>query len=277
MDFKKSIFENRKERSFPFLAAHRGVCGANVPCNTMAAFEIAIKQGADVVELDVSKSIDGKYFVFHPGMEPVYLGERRRISEMTAAEVEAMPLLNQDMVPTSYRVPGLSEVLAFLKGKAYINVDKFASDVKGISEQIRLAGVEEQVIVKTSPKPEYLEQVKKYAADFMFVPMVRTKDEVTDMLIGEGVNVIGAEILFSSESEEVISDAYIRSMHDRRLLIWANSIVYNEKDVISAYHTDDLSLTDSPERGWGWLIDKQVDFIQTDWLLMLKEYLKTRA
>ena len=106
--------------------------------------------------------------------------------------------------------------------------------------------------------------------------MVSAKDEVTDDLLANGVNVIGAEILFSTEQDEVISEEYIQKMHDKGLLIWANSIVYNEKAVISAYHTDDISLTDSPEKGWGWLIDKKVDFIQTDWLLAVRQYLNAR-
>ena len=276
MDFNKSIFENRKEKGSPFLAAHRGVCGANVPCNTLAAYKIAVDQGADVVEIDVSETKDGKYFVFHPGMEPVFLKSQKLLSEMTSDEVEKLYLLNQDDVPTSYKIPTLAEVFALLKDKVYINVDKFWTDVPGISEQIRKAGVEKQVIVKTYTDAESLEKVKKYAPDFMFVPMVRTKDETTDKLIADGINVIGAEILFDKESDEVISDEYIKSMHDKGLLLWANSIVYNEKDVISAYHTDDISLYDSPEKGWGWLIDKNVDFIQTDWLLALKLYIESR-
>ncbi len=276
MDFTKSIFENRMSRKFPFLAAHRGVCGANVPCNTIAAYKIALDQGADVVEIDVSKTKDGKYFVFHPGMEPVFLKSQRLLSDMTAEEVEALYLLNQDDVPTSYKIPTLAEVFALLKGKAYINVDKFWTDIKGISEEIRKAGVEKQVIVKTYTDEKSLNEVREYASDFMFVPMVRAKDNVTDKLIERGVNVIGTEILFDKESDDVISDEYIASMHEKGLLIWANSIVYNEKDVISAYHTDDISLTVSPDKGWGWLVDKKVDFIQTDWLLMLKTYLATR-
>jgi len=276
MDFSKSIFENRMNNGAPFLAAHRGVCGANIPCNTLAAYKIALDQGADVVEIDVSKTKDGKYYVFHPGMEPVFLKSKRMLHEMTSDEVEALCLLNQDDVPTSYKIPKLEEVFALLKGKAYINVDKFWTDVEGISAEIRKAGVENQVIVKTYIDEESLTAVKKYASDFMFVPMVRAKDDVTASLIAQGVNVIGAEVLFDKESDDVISDEYISAMHDKGLLIWANSIVYNEKDVISAYHTDDISLTDSPDKGWGWLIDKNVDFIQTDWLLALKGYISSR-
>ena len=64
MRFDRSIFENRHSAGRPFLAAHRGVSGANIPCNTLLSYKIAVMQGADVVELDVSKSKDGKFFVF---------------------------------------------------------------------------------------------------------------------------------------------------------------------------------------------------------------------
>jgi len=276
MDFRKNIFENRKEKKTPFLAAHRGVCGANIPCNTIAAYKIALSQGADVIEIDVSKSKDEKYYVFHPGLEPVFLRNEKRLSELDSSEIDELFLVNQDSVKTSYKIPTLSEVLSFLKDKVYINVDKFGTDIPGISEEIRKAGVEKQVIVKTNTDEKLLREVKEYARDFMFMPMVRECDEVTENLISDGVNVIGAEVLFSRDDSPCISDGYIKSMHDRGLLIWANSIVYNEKSVISAHHTDDVSLTDSPQKGWGWLVDKNVDFIQTDWLLMAKNYIERR-
>ena len=40
---------------------------------SIAAYKIALDQGADVVEIDVSHSNDGEYFVFHPWMEPQFL------------------------------------------------------------------------------------------------------------------------------------------------------------------------------------------------------------
>lgn len=275
IDFTKSIFENRKIKGSPFLVAHRGVCGANVPCNSIAAYKIALSQGADVVEIDVSKSKDGKFYVFHPGMEHVFL-KSEHLSTLTSEEIDELRLLNQDSVPTSYKVPTLEEVLLLLKDKCYINVDKFWTDVEGISRVIRECGVDKQVIVKTYVDDKALEAVTKYAPDFMFMPLIWNKDTVTDKLLENGVNVIGAELLFSNENEECASDEYIKKMHDKGLMLWGNSIIYNEKDVISAYHTDDISLTDDPAKGWGWLIDKGFDFIQTDWLLMVKNYIERR-
>ena len=248
------MISNILSQKKPLLAAHRGVCGANIPCNTLAAYAIALQQGADIIELDVSKSLDGELFAFHPGMEPVYLKCGKMISEMTAKEVREVPLLNQDEVPTHYRVPTLEDALAFLKDKAYINVDKFWTDVEGITACIRRAGVERQAIVKTYLEEDALREVEKFASDLMFMPMVRHKDESTEMLLKRNINLIGNEVLFDRETDEVISDAYIAEMHRKGLLIWANAIVYNEKDVISAGHTDDVSLTEDPDLGWGWLI-----------------------
>ncbi|MBO5374963.1 MAG: glycerophosphodiester phosphodiesterase family protein [Clostridia bacterium] len=275
MDFNKSIFENKNEKGSPFLVAHRGVCGANIPCNTLASYKIAADLGADVVEIDVTKSKDGVFYVFHPWMEPVFL-KSKYLCDLTSEEIDNLRLLNSDSVETSYRVPRLSEVLTFLKGKAYINVDKFWTDVEGISRVIRECGVEKQVIVKTGVDKETLDKVKRHASDFMFMPLVWHKDEITDYLREQGINQIGTEILFTSEDDECISDEYIARMHEKGLLVWANSIIYNEKEMINAYHSDDASLTGDPDKGWGWLIDKGVDFIQTDWLVLLKDYISKR-
>ena len=201
----------------------------------------------------------------------------RKIPDMTAAELDELRLVNQDATPTGYPVPRLSEVLAYLKDKVYINVDKFWTDVKGISEEIRRAGVEKQVIVKTGVEEEALAEVRAWARDFMFMPIVRATDTVSERLLEQGVNLVGTEILFKTEADEVISDAYISRMHQKGLIVWANAIVYNERAVISAYHTDDAALKGDPDFGWGWLVDKGVDLIQTDWLLMLKQYLMTRG
>ena len=276
MDFNRTIFENRMERKAPFLAAHRGICGGNIPCNTLAAYKIAVDQGADVVEIDVTKSKDGVFFVFHPFMEPVLLQGGKLITEMTAEEVKNTPLLNQDKVPTHYRVPTLQEVFAFLKDKAYINVDKFWMDVQGITAEIRKAGVEKQVLVKTPIKEEILKEVETYASDLMFCGIAWHQDEISEQLLKRNINFIGMEALFDQDTDEIISEEYIRWMHEHKLLVWVNSIVYDEKEVISAGYTDDISLTESPDAGWGWLIEKKVDFIQTDWILSLRSYLESR-
>ena len=272
-DFEKPIAENRKNNKLPFLVAHRGVCGANIPCNSTAAFLAALDQGADVVELDVSKSKDGKFFVFHPGMEHRYLQGGKPIAESTAEEVLRTPLLNADLVPTHYRVPTLAEIFALLKGKVYINVDKFWTDMEGITEEIYRAGVEKQVIIKSYADRESLETVLKIAPSLMFMQMVRNIDSTSDWLLESGIKFIGNELLGERGDAEIIQPDYLKKLKERGLLIWGNAIVYDERDVISDGHTDDSAYNIGKDHGWGWFIDHGFDFIQTDWLFACRDYL----
>ncbi len=274
IDFTKTLFENARERTL--ICAHRGASGADIPCNTLAAFKAALAQGADVIELDVSKSRDGVFYVFHPGMEAAHLGLPMLLSKLPSGVIKRLHFLNQDNVPTVCRINTLEEVLTFLKGKCYINIDKFWIDIRGISEIIRKTGVENQVIVKTDTNEKYLKQVEKYAPDFMFMPIVSDEDTITDKLCERGINCIGAEVLFRTEDKKVCSEEYISYMHSKKRIVWVNSIVYNHKAVLSAGHTDNISVQGEADRGWGWLIDKGFDIIQTDWCLMLKKYTEER-
>ncbi len=274
INLDKTLFENAREKTL--VCAHRGVSGANIPCNTLAAFKIALNQGADIIELDVSKSRDGKFYVFHPGMEKAHLGFPMLLSSVSSKRIDKLHFTNQDNTKTECGVNTLEEILSFLKGKCYINIDKFWIDIPGISEIIRKTGVEKQVIVKTKVNDKYLGLVKEHAGDFMFMPIVSKDDTITDKLTKDGINCIGAEVLFTSENDRVCSKEYISSMHEKGKIVWVNSIVYDYKAVLSAGHTDDVAVTDDPDYGWGWLIDRDFDIIQTDWCQMLKSYINER-
>ncbi|MBR5113418.1 MAG: glycerophosphodiester phosphodiesterase family protein [Clostridia bacterium] len=271
IDFNKSIFENSREKIL--ICAHRGFSGADIPCNSMPSFKAAVMSGADMIELDVTKTIDGKYFVFHPGMEHAHLRKKKLISAMRSDKVKKLRFVNQDDCPTDFGVSTLEEVFDYLRGKCYINVDKYWTDIPGITECIRKCGVEKQVVVKTAIKDKYIKDLLRYAPDLMFMPIVRNRDDITDELIAKGINCIGAEVLFEKEDAPVASDEYIKSMHDKGLIVFGNAIVYNKNDVIAAGHSDDNSFVVSPDYGWGWLADKGFDIIQTDFCPLVSKYL----
>ena len=55
---------------------------------------------------------------------------------MTAEEVRQLTLLNMDEVPTHYTIPTLKQAFDLMKDKVYINVDKYRTDIEGISREI---------------------------------------------------------------------------------------------------------------------------------------------
>lgn len=256
------------------IAGHRGVSGANIPCNTLAAYNIALLQGADIVELDVSRSRDGVLYAFHPGMEPAHTGSKRLISTRRAKSVDGMRFVNQDNVKTHYSISTLEQALLFLKDKCYINVDKFWTCPEEITAVIRRTGTESSVIIKTPAQEKHFARVEKFAGDLMYMTVVSEQDDCSEKLLERNINYIGAEVLFSSDASPVVSNEYIKNMHAAGLSVWGNSIVYNERANISAGHTDDAALTESMDAGWGWFRDRGFDIVQTDWVQMMREYLE---
>lgn len=259
-------------RSKPLIAAHRGVCGGNIPCNTQQSFEIALHQGADIIELDVTRSEDGKMFVFHPGMEPAHLYSPYSIKRLPASEVERLRYVNMDHTPTQFGVTRFEEIMEQLRGRCYINVDKFFMYIEELGKVIRDLNMQDQVIVKTYDSQQEFKTMEEYAADMPYIVITR-HDNFTDELLHRNLRYVGTEVLFSDDSHALAQKAYIDSMHDKNLLVWVNSIVYNYRSVLAGGHNDDISVVGREDEGWGWLIDRGFDIIQTDWTLPLKLYM----
>lgn len=268
------IFESAKEKGV-LLAAHRGVCGGNIPCNSVFAFKAALNQGADIIELDVEASRDGVLFIQHPGMEPVHLGlEAEYLRGHDAKDILGRKLLNADHSETQYEIPLFEDVLNLLRGKCYINIDKFWSNPEKIAALVRRLGMEDQVIVKGAANAQFLHDVEMYAADLPCMPIIREKDKFHETLMKSSVRYIGTEVLFEHDSEPVASEAYLERMHADGKVVWSNSIVYSYKAVLAGGHTDDISVAEDPAAGWGWLADRGFDIIQTDFVLAARDWLR---
>ncbi len=258
------------------ITAHRGVWGGNIPCNTLDAFEVALAQGADMIELDVAHSADGELFVFHPGMEKAHLGSERAIADMRAEEVRKLHFHNYDQTLTQARINTFDEALEALKGRCYINVDKFWENIEPVTKAIRRHAMENQILVKTGPKEDVFRRIAEVAPDIAYMLILRDRDEYSERMLSIPLNYVGAEILFTSEDAPIASREYVETMHQKGLIVWANAIVYNYRDVLSAGHNDDISVTGHPEQGWGWLLDQGYNILQTDWPGMLRAYMQTR-
>ncbi len=272
---KFDLYDSAKERIL--LVAHRGAFGGNIPCNIIPSFEIALKQGADMIELDVDMTADGKLVIFHPGMEKRHLGIDRRIGEMTMEEVSECRYVNYDRDATQFGIETLDDVFETLKGRCYINVDKFWGHPKEIYETIKRHGMVEQVLVKSTPSEKVLNVLEEVAPELLFMPIVKNTHPLHEKLMKSKLNYIGAEVLFVEEGAEVCSPEFIERIHKDGKLLWVNSIIYNYKDQLAARHSDDTAVCGDPDFGWGWLAERGFDIIQTDWVLMLKNYLDEKG
>lgn len=106
--------------------AHRGANNL-APENTLTAFELAIKLGAEFIEFDVRKTKDNEIVINHdPG---VFRTTRRfgLINRLTLKDIQSLNISNSEKIPT------LKELLYTTKGKInYLCEVK----VKNISEDV---------------------------------------------------------------------------------------------------------------------------------------------
>ena len=137
--------------------------------------------------------------------------------------------------------------------------------------------MKDQVLLKHAPIPSVLKIIEDVAHDYMFMPIYMEEDNASEIIEKMNINYIGAELVFKTEESPVIQPEYIESMKKRGKTLWGNAVLYNYKIPLSAGHTDDVSMIDDPDKGWGWLVDHGFDIIQTDWTYQCCKYLKDRG
>lgn len=268
----KPFYEKAQENII--IVAHRGACGGNIPCNTMASYEIALKQGADMLEADVSCSADGKLFLFHPLKELAHFGKPLLFSAMPYSMIKKQRYVNFDRTKTQFTVSSFDDFLEQFKGRCYINIDKFWSNPEKIYKAIKAHGMTDQCLVKSKPSKKVFDLLENLAPELPFIPIVKEEHNCHGELLKRNINYIGAEVIFEKDTSHLASDEFIEKMHGDNKLVWINSIIYDYRQQLSGGHSDDTALTESEDCGWGWLADRGFDFIQTDWPMMLIDYLK---
>ena len=100
----------------PKIIAHRGA-SADAPENTLAAFQLALDQGADGIELDVMLSKDRQLVVIHDDLVDRTTNGTGRVQDLTLAELRALDAGQGEKIPT------LDEVLTRFGGKLLINIE----------------------------------------------------------------------------------------------------------------------------------------------------------
>ncbi len=96
----------------PLVIAHRGASGQR-PENTLPAYELAIAQRADMIEIDLHRTRDGAIVITHDE-ELAGIGGRGEIAEATLAEVRALDAGAGEPVPTLEEVlDGFAERIPF--------------------------------------------------------------------------------------------------------------------------------------------------------------------
>jgi glycerophosphoryl diester phosphodiesterase len=107
----------------PAIFAHRGA-SAHAPENTLAAFELAVQQKADAIELDAKLTADGRVVVIHDQTVDRTTNGSGRVGEMTLAQLHELDAGSHFAAAfQGERIPTLEEVFEAVGEKIFINIE----------------------------------------------------------------------------------------------------------------------------------------------------------
>lgn len=176
----KNIFDAFKELDY-FVVAHRGA-SSDAPENTLASFGRAIADGAHFIEMDVQVTSDGIPIVFHDK------GLSRTTDGVGFASTQTFEQLRKldsggwfKKEFSGERIPSLEEVLQFVEGKIFLNIElknlgeKSEQSIATILDLINRYNYADKLVI-SSFYYEQLKIVKKLEPDVPIAPIRVPKD-----------------------------------------------------------------------------------------------------
>lgn len=165
------IFQSCSQNNFMIkeslsITAHRG--GADLGNeNTLSCIDLGIKAGADVIEIDIHQTKDGKLIVCHDETINRTTNRKGKIEDLTFDEIREARIVGKSGEVTDEGLPTLGEVLAFVKDRCLLLVEiklNHKGQYPGIAQKtldtINAYGMHDQVIIQ-SFNDDVLEEISK--------------------------------------------------------------------------------------------------------------------
>jgi glycerophosphoryl diester phosphodiesterase len=196
----------------PLVIAHRGASG-ELPENTLPAYELAVVQGSDMIEIDLHTTRDGAIVITHDeDLED--LGGRGEVADTTLAEIRRLdagggavvPILEEVLDAFGGRIPfnlelkrgshaeyaGMEAVaVAEVARRGLLEQTLFSSFYPPVLEALREVSQEVRIAVLVSPRfPQgAVERAKALGAEAINPERSLVSRELVDFAHGEGLSV----------------------------------------------------------------------------------------
>lgn len=152
----------------PLIVAHRGSSKA-APENTIPAFKLAWKQGADAIEADFHLSKDGHIVCVHDKNTQKASGKKLVVNKSTLAELRQLDVgfkHGEEFKGTV--IPTIAEVFLTIpkQKKIYIEIKCGVEIIPVLLKEIQKSGLKNEQIVIISFNKDVIKEMKEKAQDY---------------------------------------------------------------------------------------------------------------
>ena len=139
-------FFRYREGAPPIVQGHRGARENGLPENSIAAMEYVLEQMPAIFEIDPRLTKDSVIVVFHDATLDRTTDGTGRVADYTWAELQQLSLKNAAGEVTPHKIPTLTEVLEWARGRTALLLDKKDVPLQMIADMIRLHDANNYVI-----------------------------------------------------------------------------------------------------------------------------------
>jgi glycerophosphoryl diester phosphodiesterase len=289
-EIRERLENANRWRDHVMVVAHRGggMEGARTghPENSIAAVRASIELGAEMVELDIQKSSDGVFVVFHDSWLDRSSTCKGELAKRTLAELKECRLVIAGTgVATDEPIPTLREMLAVVRDRIFVNIDN-KLDIDALPDIVavaREAGMADQIVVKRNlwsaeKVAEMARVLEKTGSGAIFMPII-ADDAVRDpKFLEAATSAFSADavelIAWHKGGEPMTSDGgplfgakarAVAARGDWHLWVNTYAIVNKPAGMLSGGRGDQLATVASmPGEAYGFWVDRGATIIQTD-------------
>lgn len=201
----------------PLVIAHRGASG-ELPENTLPAYELAVAQGADMIEIDLHTTRDGAIVITHDeALEE--LGGRGEVADATLEEVRRLDAGGGARVPTLVEVlDAFGERIPFnFELKRGSRAEYAGMEAAAVEETVR-RGLLEQTLF-SSFYPPLLEALRGVSPDVRIAVLVSPRFPQGAV---ERARALGAEALNPERS--LASRELLEAAHEEGMAVYVYTV-----------------------------------------------------
>ncbi len=278
----KLLSELRNPKSdYVFVSVHRGDW-RNFPENSLEAIESTIQMGADIVEIDIHRTADGKLVVCHDYTIDRTTNGKGAIKDLTLDYIKSCYLRAGQNAVTRYKMPTLEEALDLCKGRILVNIDKGINYYDQVMEMLVARNMVNQVIIKSSKSAAGMKEFfAKHDKNMLYMPVINYKakswakhEGLFNEHLATDLPFIAFEMCFDGTlpNEEKVFNKVLKS--GKRL--WINTLWGKLCGGDENGYYDDAAVGNE-DKIYGKILSYGTSMIQTDRPQMLINYLKSKG
>ncbi|MDK6233522.1 glycerophosphodiester phosphodiesterase family protein [Aerococcus sp. UMB10185] len=262
-------FTDRLQGTDFLIMAHRGFWGGNVIQNTRQAAVLAKRTGADVVEVDVCRSSDGVYYLFHNENEASLLGILGKdFSELPSSLIDQLEYTNSTGDPSGFYPERLADFLDWLPANYLVNIDRawaYFGD-EAFIDIIRNSGKADQLLFKSQVEEGPLQALNQVNLPLNYMAIIHSQAQVEEVVKYDSIHLVGFELIVKGQTNDLMDSAWRQDLLEKGYILTVNSEKLGKQPHLYLDYSDQEALLgETGYEVWRAMLGHGTNAFITDW------------